>query len=156
MLAFKESSPLLSLPNWLGQQLLVQLAPQLRRSVQDDRIVQSPRAPRFSTSGAIYRDKAAICWLGKPLAKTTNMKTSLLVSRLDCRREGGSPQLSLVTGTTQCGELVHRSAVMLALNTGMRYSEIRLLQWKDVDFSSQILTVGKSKTQTGTGRRRNE
>jgi integrase len=45
---------------------------------------------------------------------------------------------------------------MLALNTGMRYSEIRLLQWKDVDFSSQILTVGKSKTQTGTGRRRNE
>jgi len=43
-------------------------------------------------------------------------------------------------------------AVMLALNTGMRYSEIRLLQWKQVDFSAKILTVGKSKTQTGTGR----
>jgi integrase len=43
-------------------------------------------------------------------------------------------------------------AVMLALNTGMRYSEIRLLQWKQVDFVAKLLTVGKSKTQTGTGR----
>jgi integrase len=43
-------------------------------------------------------------------------------------------------------------AVMLALNTGMRYSEIRLLQWKQVDFAAKMLTVGKSKTQTGTGR----
>lgn len=43
-------------------------------------------------------------------------------------------------------------AVMLALNTGMRYSEIRLLQWKQVDFSNKILTVGKSKTTTGSGR----
>ena len=42
--------------------------------------------------------------------------------------------------------------VMLALNTGMRYSEIRLLQWRQVDFSTKVLTVGKSKTQTGTGR----
>jgi len=43
-------------------------------------------------------------------------------------------------------------AVMVALNTGMRYSEIRLLQWKQVDFTAKLLTVGKSKTQTGTGR----
>ncbi len=43
-------------------------------------------------------------------------------------------------------------AVMVALNTGMRYSEIRLLQWKQVDFSARLLTVGRSKTQTGTGR----
>jgi len=43
-------------------------------------------------------------------------------------------------------------AVMLALNTGMRYSEIRLLQWKQLDFTSKMLTVGKSKTRAGTGR----
>lgn len=43
-------------------------------------------------------------------------------------------------------------AVMVALNTGMRYSEIRLLQWKQVDFATKLLTVGKSKTRTGTGR----
>ena len=43
-------------------------------------------------------------------------------------------------------------AVMLALNTGMRYNEVRLLQWKQIDFDGKALTVGKSKTPTGTGR----
>jgi len=43
-------------------------------------------------------------------------------------------------------------AVMLALNTGMRYSEIRLLRWKQLDFTAKMLTVGKSKTRSGTGR----
>jgi len=43
-------------------------------------------------------------------------------------------------------------AVMLALNTGMRYSEIRLLCWRQIDFVARILTVGKSKSPTGTGR----
>lgn len=43
-------------------------------------------------------------------------------------------------------------AVMLALNTGMRYSEIRLLSWRQVNFAARILTVGKSKSPTGTGR----
>jgi len=43
-------------------------------------------------------------------------------------------------------------AVMVALNTGMRYREIRLLRWKQLDFAAKMLTVGKSKTRTGTGR----
>ncbi len=43
-------------------------------------------------------------------------------------------------------------AVMLALNTGMRYSEIRLLSWRQVDFAARTLTVGKSKSPTSTGR----
>jgi len=41
---------------------------------------------------------------------------------------------------------------MIALNTGMRYGEIRLLQWRQVDFSGRFVTVGKSKTQAGAGR----
>jgi integrase len=43
-------------------------------------------------------------------------------------------------------------AVMLALNTGMRYGEVRLLQWKQLDLAGKMLTVGKSKTRAGTGR----
>jgi integrase len=42
--------------------------------------------------------------------------------------------------------------VMLALNTGMRASEIRGLTWEQVDFFGKSLTVGKSKTTAGTGR----
>ena len=43
-------------------------------------------------------------------------------------------------------------AVTLALNTCTRYSELRLLRWKQVDLVGQGLTVGKSKTDAGEGR----
>jgi len=43
-------------------------------------------------------------------------------------------------------------AVLIALNTCMRYSEIRLLTWGQVDLNSCMLTVGHSKTESGTGR----
>ena len=41
---------------------------------------------------------------------------------------------------------------MLAINMGMRASEIRSLTWGKVDFFAKSLTVGKSKTAAGTGR----
>jgi integrase len=43
-------------------------------------------------------------------------------------------------------------AVSLALNTCMRYSEIRLLRWEQIDLKRCTLTVGLSKTESGTGR----
>jgi integrase len=44
------------------------------------------------------------------------------------------------------------TAVELALNTCMRYSELRLLKWGQVDFAAPALTVGASKTEAGAGR----
>jgi integrase len=43
-------------------------------------------------------------------------------------------------------------AVLIALNTCMRYSELRLLTWGQADLNSCTLTVGHSKTESGTGR----
>jgi len=43
-------------------------------------------------------------------------------------------------------------AVLIALNTCMRYSELRLLRWGQIDFRSHTLIVGLSKTESGTGR----
>jgi integrase len=43
-------------------------------------------------------------------------------------------------------------SVTLAIYTCMRVSEIRLLRWKQVDFIRKTITVGKSKTDSGTGR----
>src|SRR5437660_1130411 len=42
--------------------------------------------------------------------------------------------------------------IMLAINTGMRASEIRGLTWAQVNFLAKSLMVGKSKTEAGTGR----
>jgi len=44
------------------------------------------------------------------------------------------------------------TAVLLALNTCMRYSELRLLKWEQVNFAGRTITVGLSKTEAGTGR----
>ena len=43
-------------------------------------------------------------------------------------------------------------AVLVALNTCVRYSELRLLRWTQVDLKARTLTVGLSKTESGTGR----
>lgn len=54
-----------------------------------------------------------------------------------------------------CGDSRSRSlfpAVTLALNTGMRYSELRLLRWNQVDLAKRTVRVGKSKTEAGAGR----
>ncbi len=44
------------------------------------------------------------------------------------------------------------TAVVLALNTGLRHSEICGLQWQQIDFGQRTLTVGRSKTAAGSGR----
>jgi integrase len=43
-------------------------------------------------------------------------------------------------------------AVLLAIHTGTRNEELRLLRWKQVDFLNEEVRVGKSKTQGGEGR----
>ena len=43
-------------------------------------------------------------------------------------------------------------AVTLALRTGLRHGELRHLQWRQVDLLNKVITVGRSKTQSGEGR----
>jgi integrase len=44
------------------------------------------------------------------------------------------------------------AAVEMAIGTCMRYSEIRLLTWGQIDFAKAEVRVGKSKTENGEGR----
>ena len=45
-----------------------------------------------------------------------------------------------------------RAALALDLNTGLRDKELREIRWQQVDLIKRTLTVGKSKTEAGTGR----
>lgn len=47
--------------------------------------------------------------------------------------------------------LLH-TAVSLALNTALRKNEIRMLRWNQIDLFKRTLTVGRSKTEGGSGR----
>jgi len=56
---------------------------------------------------------------------------------------------------TACARSRSRSllpVVTLALATGMRHDEMRLLHWNQIDFSNAAVRVGRSKTAAGTGR----
>ena len=44
------------------------------------------------------------------------------------------------------------TVTQLALNTGLRHSEIRRLQWQNVDLCNRLLKVVESKTRAGAGR----
>jgi len=45
-----------------------------------------------------------------------------------------------------------RAALALDLNTGLRDKELREIRWNQIDLVHKKLTVGKSKTDAGTGR----
>ena len=56
---------------------------------------------------------------------------------------------------TACAASRSRSLVVvvtLALSTGLRLDELRLLRWNQIDFVNRALRVGKSKTDHGAGR----
>jgi integrase len=44
------------------------------------------------------------------------------------------------------------AVVTLALNTALRKNEIRTLRWSQIDFEKRTVTVGRAKTQSGSGR----
>jgi integrase len=44
------------------------------------------------------------------------------------------------------------AVVTLALNTALRKNEIRILRWSQIDFEKRTVTVGRAKTQAGSGR----
>jgi integrase len=83
-----------------------------------------------------------------------------IAADVDFLKESASPGRALthkeetalldVASKSRCRSLY--PVIMLAINTGMRASEIRGLTWAQVDFLSKSLMVGKSKTAAGTGR----
>jgi integrase len=48
--------------------------------------------------------------------------------------------------------LLLRTIVSLALNTALRKNEIRTLRWRQIDLIERTLTVGRTKTEGGSGR----
>jgi len=71
---------------------------------------------------------------------------------LECSRRAAKKILAKMKGSRLSQETLAELIALVALTTCMRYSELRLLKWEQVDLSSCTLTVGHSKTESGTGR----
>ena len=74
------------------------------------------------------------------MSRCTQQKVSWTCTKTDPVDAQGSRSRSLLV------------VVTLALNTGMRHDEMRLLLWRQVDFVNEAVKVGKSKTEHGAGR----
>lgn len=61
-------------------------------------------------------------------------------------------QNKLIAAADASLSMSFRLAVVMALNTGCRDSEMKTLHWQQIDLESLILTVGESKTDAGEGR----
>jgi integrase len=77
-------------------------------------------------------------------------RASTLAAREACLRRARGEQTP--HGAKQGGSPCIYPALVIALNCGMRDAEIRLLTWDQIDIEKQFLTVGRSKTDAGTGR----
>lgn len=71
-------------------------------------------------------------------------------ARAACERQARGEKPA--KGDKQGGSPSIYPALVLALNCGMRDSEIKSLRWNQIDWEKKILTVGQSKTDAGTGR----
>ena len=58
---------------------------------------------------------------------------------------------SKLLAACEANALLH-TVVSLALNTALRKNEIRMLRWSQVDLFERTLTVGRTKTEGGSGR----
>jgi integrase len=58
----------------------------------------------------------------------------------------------LLTAAKKSRSLSLYPALVVLLNTGLRSSELRKMQWRQINFLEQFITVGQSKTKGGEGR----
>lgn len=72
--------------------------------------------------------------------------------RLPCRKAEKLPPLFLTAGECERALAIARAngfytEVCLALNTGLRLGELRMLKWEDIDWAGRMLLVRRSKSK---------
>jgi len=131
-----------------GPKLLCDITPQDITDYQRIRLQSGAQGRTVNIEIASLRQvlKAADLWL--PFAG----KVHMLRERKDVAKALAPEQeRALLAATAEADSACH-TATVLALNTAMRKDEIRLLRWEQIDLGKRTLTVGRSKTEAGTGR----
>jgi integrase len=115
---------------------------------QQKRLRESAQGKTVNLELGVFRQimKAHDCW------SVFDGKIKSLPVRKDVGRcLSSDDEQRLLAGCGKADSAAY-TATVLALNTAMRKDEIRKLQWNQTDLFEGVLTVGKSKTDAGTGR----
>jgi integrase len=131
-----------------GGKLLCDITPKAVEAYQQVRLREGAQGRTVNIEVQALRQvlKAHKCW------KDLDGEVHALRERKDVGRALTPEEESRLLAECAKADSACYTAVVLALNTTMRKDEIRRLQWKQVDLFEGVLTVGKSKTDAGTGR----
>jgi len=136
----------------LGNKMLIEITEHAVVAYQQARLREEAAGKTINEEvGALFRIMGGF---GEAVRfKLKRAKKLKLAVREDVGRASTPEEEQGVVREAQASESPHiYTVVMIALNTGLRASEIRNLQWRQIDFFKQLLTVGKSKTAEGMGR----
>ena len=132
-----------------GKKLLCDIDAQAIREYQRHRLAQGAQGRTVNIEiGAVMRPilKAHKCW--QPLEGDVQM----LAERKDIGRALTPAEEYRLLQAAHSLDSACYTAVVLAVNTTLRHSELCGLQWRQIDFGQRTLTVGNSKTAAGAGR----
>jgi integrase len=131
-----------------GSRLLCDIDADAIREYQKKRLAEGAQGRTINIEIGVLRQvlKANECW--QPL----DGKVKTLYERKDVGRALTPEEEYRLLEAAHKSDSACYTAVVLALNTGMRKNEIRTLRWDQIEFAQRTLTVGHSKTAAGTGR----
>jgi integrase len=131
-----------------GSKLLCDIHARSIQEYQQHRLSQGAQGRTINIETGVLRQilKAYECW--RPL----DGRVRALRERKDIGRALLPDEERRLLEAAQSLDSACWTAVVVALNTAMRHSEIVGLRWRQIDFAQRALTVGQSKTTAGTGR----
>ena len=132
----------------LGEKLLCDITPKDVQAYQQTRLREGAQGRTVNIEAQVLRQilKASKCW------QHLEGEIQALRERRDVGRALTRDEESRLLEECAKADSACYTAVVLALNTAMRKDEIRNLRWNQIDLFEGVLTVGKSKTDAGTGR----
>jgi integrase len=141
----------------LGQKFLADITPEEISRYQQERLKEKarPKGERLAAPKTVNLEIGTLRAIMRRHRLWSELQPD--VRMLTVRDDMGKAlsvkeEKKLVDACAESRARALQPAVLLALNTGMRYSEIRYLQWSGVDLKRRTVRVGQSKTEAGTGR----
>ncbi len=121
---------------------------------QQSRMRQSAAAPTINKEVSCVRSILKDCGLWAELQRDVKMlkERQDVGKALSPEEEARLLRAASYVGRQQGHWSPIYTVTALALNTGMRNSEIRRLQWKWVDLARRVLIIARSKTDAGSDR----
>jgi integrase len=137
----------------LGESLVMEITPNIVKRYQADRLNEKAGAKTINDEVQLL---LRLCGEQGALIRATLRRDKALKLALPPspgRPYGADEKARMLEEALKLRTPQMRAALALDLNTGLRDKELRQIRWDQIDLiDKKTLTVGKSKTEAGTGR----